>query len=321
VIRTENLTKRYGSHVSLDQLNLDVRPAEIYGFLGPNGAGKTTTIHLLLNLLRPTSGQAIVFGEPLKPGAFGFRRRIGVVAEEPVELLPLTGWELVQYFAQLYGVDRPEPRMTELFRALDLWDARHALAHDYSHGMRQKLSLIRALVHQPSLLILDEPVSGLDPHGIRQVRELIHQYRDQGGTVFISSHILSEIERSADRIGILHQGRLLIEDTLAGLRRRIGKGRRIVIELDPIPTGLTELIQAEPYVLELETAESGRRIELLLDDDRDVRPKLSQLITESGGIILGMESEEMSLEEAFVTITNQNVARLAGTVDLDGREA
>src|SRR3954447_485781 len=153
LIRTENLTKHFGSHVSLDDLNLDVRPAEIYGFLGPNGAGKTTTIHLLLNLLRPTSGQAIVLGEHLKAGAFGFRRRIGVVAEEPVELLPLTGWELVHYFAQLYGVDKPEPRMTELFHALDLWDARHALAHDYSHGMRQKLSLIRALVHEPSLLI------------------------------------------------------------------------------------------------------------------------------------------------------------------------
>jgi ABC-2 type transport system ATP-binding protein len=302
VIRTENLTKLYGSYVSLDHLNLDVRPAEIYGFLGPNGAGKTTTIHLLLNLLRPTSGQAILFGEPLTAQAFAFRRRIGVVA------------------ARLYGVDKPEPRMTELFHALDLWDARHALAHDYSRGMRQKLSLIRALVHEPSLLILDEPVSGLDPHGIRQVRELIHRYRDQGGTVFISSHILSEIERSADRIGILHQGRLLIEDSLVGLRRRIGRGRRLVVELEQIPAPLTERLRTEPYVMELEIDQSGRQLELLLDDDGDARPKLSHLISESGGIILRMESEEMSLEDAFVTITNQNVSRLAGTNEPNGRE-
>jgi ABC-2 type transport system ATP-binding protein len=319
VIRTENLSKHYGDHVSLDRLNLDVRPAEIYGFLGPNGAGKTTTIHLLLNLLRPTSGQAIVFGEPLTPRAFAFRRRIGVVAEEPVELSPLTGWELVRYYARLYGIVRPEPQMTELFRTLDLWEARNALAHDYSHGMRQKLSLIRALVHEPELLILDEPVSGLDPHGIRQVRELIHQYRDQGGTVFISSHILSEIERSADRIGILHEGRLLIEDSLAGLRRRIGRGRRIVIELQHLPAPLVERLRSEPYVMELEVDESGRQLALLLDDDRDVRPKLSQLVTEEGGIILRMESEEMSLEDAFVTITNQNVTRLAGTGEPNGR--
>jgi ABC-type multidrug transport system ATPase subunit len=320
VIRTENLTRQYGDKVSLDRLNLDVRPAEIYGFLGPNGAGKTTTIHLLLNLLRPTSGRAFVFGESLTAGSFSFRQRVGVVAEEPLELSPLTGWELVHYFARLYGVDRPEPRMAELFHALDLWEARHALAHDYSHGMRQKLSLIRALVHEPELLILDEPVSGLDPHGIRQVRELIHRYRDLGGTVFISSHILSEIERSADRIGILHHGQLLVEDSLAGLRRRIGKGQRMVVELERLPESLDTRLRAEPYVMELEATQAGRQLEILLDDD-DARPKLSQLITESGGVILRMQSEEMSLEDAFVTITNQNVNRLAGTDDRGRYEA
>ena len=178
--------------------------------------------------------------------------------------------------------------------------------------MRQKLSLIRALVHAPRLLILDEPVSGLDPHGIRQVRELIHAYRDQGGTAFISSHILSEIERSADRIGIMHQGSLLIEDSLTGLRRRLGSGRRLIVELERIDAALVERLGQEPYVLDLRVEESERQLDLLLEDGQDVRPRLSQLITESGGVILGMESEEMSLEEAFVTFTNQNVSRLAG---------
>jgi ABC-2 type transport system ATP-binding protein len=313
VIKTENLTKRYGEQIGVEDLNLDVRTGEIYGFLGPNGAGKTTTIHMLLNLLPPTSGRIFVFDEPLRRTSFAFRQQIGVVAEEPVELSRLTGWELVRYFAHLCGVNTPEPRMDELFHALELWDARHALAHDYSRGMRQKLSLIRALVHEPRLLMLDEPVSGLDPYGIRQVRELIHAYRDRGGTVFISSHILSEIERSADRIGILHQGRLLVEDSLAGLRQRIGRGRRLVVELASLPEPLLPRLEREPYVLEAQVADSGRHLALLLEDQRDVRPAVSQLITESGGVILGMESEEMSLEEAFVTITNQNVTRLAGT--------
>jgi ABC-type multidrug transport system ATPase subunit len=311
VIETENLGKRYGDHVAVEDLNLEVRPREIYGFLGPNGAGKTTTIHMLLKLLPPTSGRIYLFGEPLERSSFAFRQHIGVVAEEPVELSSLTGWELVRYFGRLCGVDAPERRMEELFRALELWGARNALAHDYSRGMRQKLSLIRALVHTPRLLILDEPVSGLDPHGIRQVRELIHAYRDQGGTVFISSHILSEIERSADRIGILHQGSLLIEDSLAGLRRRLGSGRRMVVELERIAAPLVERLGQEPYVLELHVADSGQQLELLLEDGQDVRPRLSHLITESGGVILRMESEEMSLEDAFVTFTNQNVARLA----------
>src|SRR5215208_7808215 len=285
--------------VAVDTLNLDVRAGEIYGFLGPNGAGKTTTIHMLLNLVQPTSGCVRLFGEPLERGSFAFRQQIGVVAEEPVEFSRLTGWELTRYFGRLCGVDAPERRMEELFRALELWDARATLARDYSRGMRQKLSLIRALVHTPRLLILDEPVSGLDPHGIRQVRELIHAYRDLGGTAFISSHILSEIERSADRIGIMHQGTLLIEDSLAGLRRRLGSGRRLIVELERVDAPLVEQLRQEPYVLDLQVDDDGRQLELLLEDGQDVRPRLSQLITESGGVILRMESEEMSLEEAF----------------------
>jgi ABC-type multidrug transport system ATPase subunit len=311
VIETENLTKRYGEHVAVDSLNLEVRPGEIYGFLGPNGAGKTTTIHMLLNLVQPTSGCVRLFGEPLERGSFAFRQQIGVVAEEPVEFSRLTGWELTRYFGRLCGVDAPERRMEELFRALELWDARATLARDYSRGMRQKLSLIRALVHTPRLLILDEPVSGLDPHGIRQVRELIHAYRDQGGTAFISSHILSEIERSADRIGIMHQGSLLIEDSLAGLRRRLGSDRRLIVELERVEASLVERLGQEPYVLDLQVVDNRRQLVLLLEDGEDLRPRLSHLITESGGVILGMESEEMSLEEAFVTFTNLNVSRLA----------
>jgi ABC-2 type transport system ATP-binding protein len=310
VIVTDNLTKRFGNHVAVDGLNLSVRAGEIYGFLGPNGAGKTTTIHMLLNLLPPTSGTVSVLGEQLTPRSFAFRQRIGVVAEEPVELTRMAGWELVAWFARLHGVDKPEHRMDDLFHALDLWNARHVLARDYSRGMRQKLSLIRALVPEPSLLILDEPVSGLDPSGILQVRERIHAFRDGGGTVFISSHILSEIERSADRVGILHQGRLLIEDTIAGIRQRLGGGRRVVVELERVPEQLLPRLREEAFVVELNA--NGRRLDLLLDTEDDARRQLSQLITASGGVILGMESEEMSLEEAFMTITNQTVARLAG---------
>src|SRR5262245_16144115 len=310
MITTQDLTKRYKSHLAVDSLNLHVRPGEIYGFLGPNGAGKTTTIHMLLNLTRPTSGKITLFGEPLAPGDFQFKRAIGVVAEEPFESSQMTGWEVVRFFAGLYGLDAPTQRMEELFRQLDLWDVRHGLARDYSRGMRQKLSIIRALVHEPKLLILDEPVSGLDPHGIRQVRELIHDYHQRGGTVFISSHILSEIERSADRVGILHQGRLLIEDTLAGLRGRLTQNQKCIIELESVPEGLVTRLKSAPYVLDL--SREGRQINATLGAQADARSRLSRLIAEAGGVILKMQSEEMSLEEAFVTITSQNVVQLAG---------
>jgi ABC-2 type transport system ATP-binding protein len=310
MIKTEKLTKRYQNHLAVDSLALDVRAGEIYGFLGPNGAGKTTTIHMLLGLTWPTSGRLLVFGEEVRPGDFAFKRQIGVVAEEPAEASPTSGWELVRFFAELYGVPRPEPRMEELFHALDLWEVRHGMARDYSRGMRQKLSLIRALVHRPRLLILDEPVSGLDPHGIRQVREMIDSFQQSGGTVFISSHILSEIEHSANRIGILHGGRLLVEDTMAGLRRRLARQQRLTIELEQVTPDLLARLREQPYVAE--ASQQGRQIALALRGDEDVRARLSRLIADAGGLIIQMQGEEMSLEEAFVTITNQDVMRLAG---------
>jgi ABC-type multidrug transport system ATPase subunit len=309
MIKTENLTKQYQNHLAVDSLCLDVRPGEIYGFLGPNGAGKTTTIHMLLGLIRPTSGKLQVFGEAIGPNDFAFKRQIGVVAEEPAEDSKMSGWELVRFFARLYGIEKPERRMEELFRSLDLWEVRRGQARDYSRGMRQKLSLIRALVHEPRLLILDEPVSGLDPHGIRQVREIVGAYQQAGGTVFISSHILSEIEHTANRIGILHEGRLLIEDSMSGLRKRLAKQQRLTIELEHVEPALIKQLSDLAYIVQVQ--QTGQQLKLLLRTQSDVRAQLSRLITESGGVILKMQGDEMSLEEAFVTITSQDVMALA----------
>jgi ABC-2 type transport system ATP-binding protein len=221
----------------------------------------------------------------------------------------LSVWELVRNFARLYGVEKQEPRMEELCRSLELWDVRHGMARDYSRGMRQKLSLIRALIHEPRLLILDEPVSGLDPHGIRQVRQIINDYQQAGGTVFISSHILSEIEHSANRVGILHAGRLLIEDSMAGLRRRLAKQQRMTLELEQVAPELVKRLTSQPYIIQVQ--QEGRQLHLLLRTQEDIRAQLSRLITESGGVILKMQGDEMSLEEAFVTITSQDVLALA----------
>ncbi len=308
MIKTENLTKRYQNHLAVDSLCLDVRPGEIYGFLGPNGAGKTTTIHMLLGLVRPTSGKLMVLGEEISAHDFAFKRQIGVVAEEPIEDSKMSAWELVQFFAGLYGVEQPAKRMEELFHSLDLWQVRHGMARDFSRGMRQKLSLIRALVHTPRLLILDEPVSGLDPHGIRQVREIISAYQQSGGTTFISSHILSEVEHSADRIGILHEGRLLIEDSMNGLRQRLAKQQRVKVELEQVTPELLKLLKKQSFIIEVQ--QTDRQINLLLRSEADSRARLSRLIIEAGGIILNMQSDEMSLEEAFVTITSQDVMAL-----------
>ena len=284
MLRTENLSKSYDSKVAVHDLNLNIAAGEIYGFLGPNGAGKTTTIRLLLGLLKPTSGRVFLFDDPITDDIISLKRRIGVVAEEPPPAGRMTAWELVRFFADLNHVAHPEARMEKLFHALDLWDVRLALASAYSRGMRQKLSLIRALIHTPDLLILDEPVSGLDPFGIRQVRAVVDEHREQGGAVLISSHILSEVERSANRIGIL--------------------------QLLEIPAALPAQLQSIPEVQKIETQEN--QLTLYLSSSRDARPDIFQAIVATGGTAVTMKMEEISLEEAFVTITNQNVQQLAG---------
>lgn len=338
MLRTESLSKIYDGKqretVAVEDLNISVRAGEIYGFLGPNGAGKTTTIRLLLGLLQPTAGRVFLFGRPNSEDPVAFKRRIGVVAEEPLTMTRMTGWEFIRFFADLNGVDRPQERMSELFEALDLWDARHALVSAYSRGMRQKLSLVRALVHAPDLLILDEPVSGLDPYGILQVRELVEKQRDNGGAVFISSHILSEMERSADRVGILHRGRLLVEDTVDGIRRRLGRALVVKLRLQEEVPGLVEALRAMENVQRVEVqnghamivhvseqrnpiSSTGRQpgeiwISPVEQRDTDARADIFKQVVAHGGILLEMSTEEMSLEEAFVTITNQNVTQLAG---------
>lgn len=310
MLRTENLSKSYDSKVAVHDLNLNIAAGEIYGFLGPNGAGKTTTIRLLLGLLKPTSGRVFLFDDPITDDIISLKRRIGVVAEEPPPAGRMTAWELVRFFADLNHVAHPEARMEKLFHALDLWDVRLALASAYSRGMRQKLSLIRALIHTPDLLILDEPVSGLDPFGIRQVRAVVDEHREQGGAVLISSHILSEVERSANRIGILHQGQLLVEDSINGIRTRIGDTNVVHIELLEIPAALPAQLQSIPEVQKIETQEN--QLTLYLSSSRDARPDIFQAIVATGGTAVTMKMEEISLEEAFVTITNQNVQQLAG---------
>ena len=312
MLRTENLTKTFDATVAVQDLNLHVRAGEIYGFLGPNGAGKTTTIRLLLGLLSPTAGRVFLFDSPITDNTVSLKRRIGVVAEEPLGGSRMTAWEYVRFFADLNSVPQPEGRMEELFRTLDLWDARHGLVPAYSRGMRQKLSLIRALVHEPDLLILDEPVSGLDPYGILQVRQVVEEHRQNGGGVLISSHILSEIERSADRVGILHKGKLLVEDTIEGIRYRIGAATTVRLVLVDVPPTLPETLQQIPGVNKVEILD--HQITIHASAQRDPRAEIFQAVVDQGGVLLEMSTDEMTLEEAFVTITNKNVELLAGAV-------
>jgi ABC-2 type transport system ATP-binding protein len=218
-IQTVDLSKRYGSIQALEGLNLTVQPGEVFGFLGPNGAGKTTTIRLLLNLIRPSRGRAAVLGLDSRRDSLAIRRRVGYLPGDGAYYRPLTGESLIGTLDHLRGGGCLS-RGRELAERLDLDLSRHI--SEYSTGMAQKLGLIIALMPRPDLLILDEPTKGLDPLVQVEIYNILSEERDRGCTVFFSSHILPEVERVCDRVGILRQGRLVaVEDVQAIRHKRV----------------------------------------------------------------------------------------------------
>ena len=215
VIRTEKLTKAYGSHRGIIDIDLEVTEGEAFGFLGPNGAGKTTTIRTLLDHIRPTSGRATLFGIETTVDPVGIHRRIGYLPGEFALYDKLTGGQTIEYFANLRGGVDPRYQQ-DLIARLDLDPSRKF--KEYSKGNKQKVGLVVALQHRPDLLMLDEPTSGLDPLVQQTFYELIREAKTEGRTIFISSHILSEVEKTCDRVAIIRDGRLVKVDRTEALR-------------------------------------------------------------------------------------------------------
>jgi ABC-2 type transport system ATP-binding protein len=232
---TDGLTRHFGAVVAVDNLSLEVRTGEVFGFLGHNGAGKTTTVRLLNGVLDPTSGTAQVLGlAPMEQGP-ALRRRTGVLTETPSLDERLSGRENLEIYAALYGVPRREiaARVKELMEIFQLDGRADEKAGDYSKGMKQRLALARALVHRPELLFLDEPTSGLDPVAKRQVRELItHLSHDEKRTVFLCTHNLAEAQKLCDRVAVLEHGKLVALGTPAELALKSGRGQRLELQVD-----------------------------------------------------------------------------------------
>lgn len=214
-ISTRGLTKRYGDAVALDDLTLDVQAGEVFGLLGHNGAGKTTTVSILTTLLRPTEGTALIAGHSVEQGSKDVRRSIGYLPENVQFYDELTMLENLRFFAQLSGLRRPDSRIREVLELLGFEGHEHQRLGTFSKGMRQRVGIAQAILHRPEVVFLDEPASGLDPEGVRVLRETIATINHELGiTVFMNTHLLSEVSRSCTSIGILKQGRLVHHDTL-----------------------------------------------------------------------------------------------------------
>ncbi|WP_368408363.1 ABC transporter ATP-binding protein [Halorubellus salinus] len=236
-IQTDALTKRFGEDVlAVDGLDLEVREGEVFGFLGPNGAGKSTTINMILGFLQPTSGSVSVLGMDVTRESLAIRQRIGLLPEgyEPYE--NLTGREHVESAIHAKGADDDADELLERV-GLDPDDARRA-ASEYSTGMAKRMSLAVALVGEPELIILDEPSTGLDPDGVALLRRIIQEETERGAAIFFCSHILEEVEKVCDRVGILNQGALVALDTIDNLRSELQTGATVSAQLDAVPDGL-----------------------------------------------------------------------------------
>jgi polyether ionophore transport system ATP-binding protein len=284
VIQAQGLTKRYGSTLALDALELSIAPGEVYGYLGPNGSGKTTTIRLLLGLHRPTAGAAQLFGIDAWGDPVSAHRRVAYVAGEPFLWPALTGAETFEFLARIHGGTDTTYR-TELIERFQLDADRKVRA--LSKGNRQKVQLVAALASRAELLMLDEPTSGLDPLMEVAFRQAVTEAKERGQTVFLSSHILSEVEALCDRVGILREGRLIDEGTLAELRHLSAQTIDVTFAGPPPDLGRlpgVRVASAGAHTLHFEVSGS-------------VEPLVAAL---AGHQVLALKSREPSLEEIFL---------------------
>ncbi len=304
-IETENLTKNYNSLTAVNKLNLKVKRNTIHGFLGPNGAGKTTTIKILVGLLKQSSGSAKVLGREVDIDDADSRLRIGYMPELPKFPKHLKGFELLDIYGRMYGMTTQEraEQIPKLIDLVGLKGREKDLVGKYSKGMQQRIGIAQALLGNPELVILDEPSIGLDPVGMVEVRELVKAISKEGMTVFLSSHLLFEVEQICDYVTIINRGQALVSDTLDNVSSIISGPTTLKIEVAKIDDKIVQAVKTLPVTGDVKVL--GNLLNINLKTNEDVRAEVSQKITSVGGIIIGMQSTGHSLEEVFIQLINK----------------
>jgi ABC-2 type transport system ATP-binding protein len=295
-IDVRGVTKEFGDVRALQTLELTVDDGEIFGFLGPNGAGKSTTIDILLDFVRPTAGEATVLGMDAQTRSEAIRERVGVLPDGFGVLGKMTGRQHVEFAIEAKGGDDDPDALLERVGVADAADRR---ATGYSTGMAQRLMLAMALAGEPDLLILDEPSTGLDPGGAREMREIVREENERGATVFFSSHILEQVEAVCDRVGILRAGELVAVDEIDDLRKQAGTVGQLRLTLDGEPEGLFDTLGAIDGV---EGVKRERGDVVVACADRAKGPAI-RACYEAGASVENLQTSQASLEELFIRYT------------------
>ena len=298
MIRTENLTKKFNTTLAVDNLDLEVAEGEVFGFLGPNGAGKTTTVRMLTSLIGPTSGSAIVNGFQIGKQDTDIRRSVGILTETPGMYDNLSAEFNLTIYAELYEVKDPKGQVEKYLRMLGLWDRRQDEAGTFSKGMKQKLAIARALLHEPRILFLDEPTAALDPEASHLVHDFISELRKEGRTIFLCTHNLDEADRLCDRVGVF-KTHLLVVDTPANLRSQLF-GRRVVFHLATSNEMIAATIRALPFVREAKVIEN--KLLVNLDDPETHNPEIIRTLVGAGVDIQFVGELRHSLEDVYLEL-------------------
>jgi len=301
-IQTFGLSRHFGKTAAVEDLTLGVQAGEVLGFLGPNGAGKTTTIRILAGMIAPTKGYAMVAGHRTDRDVEQLHEVIGVLTETPGFYNRLSAKRNLEYFAGFYSsIDSPSRQVEKYLRLMGLWERCDDKVGTFSKGMKQRLALARALVHEPKVLFLDEPTAGLDPEAAGEVRQLIRTLREEGRTIFLSTHNLNEAEMLCNRIAVIHT-RLLALDTPEQLRRRFFR-RQIVVQLEASDAKVTEVVKRLSFVQEVR--EEGNQLILSLTDSERNRPELVKAIVEAGGRVVAVSEKQYPLEEVYLRLIRE----------------
>ena len=302
-IRTEDLAKTYGkTFKALDGVSLQIKRGEVVGYVGPNGAGKTTTIKILTGLIRPTSGHAYVNGIDVAARPRDALRTIGALIEVPGMYDYLTPHEMLTYFGRVYGMRRDliDRRIKETLELVRLPDWEHKKTGAFSTGMLRRLTIAKAILHKPDILILDEPVLGLDPKGIMEIRELIRQFRSEGMTVFLSSHLLSEVAEVCDSVVFLNKGKVVSSDSVEGIGQRMEHGVVTVRFLGPLSPQDTDRLRAIDLIRSVDVKNGTARLHY--DGKPESSVQILRLLVSLNLDVVSYAAEGVGLEDYYLSV-------------------